>query len=105
MAERMFSMSEDQYYELLSFMISSAYLFYQGEQYEELYPSMRMMDVAQRLTKVLASHEDLPDDSWLPEFIQSCEEGFALIETDEEAFREFIDASMLKVAKVMKARM
>lgn len=105
MAERMFSISEEQYYELLSFMISSAYLFYQGEQYEELYPSMRMMDVAQRLTKVVASHEDLPEDSWLPQFIQSCEEGFALIETDDDAFRDFIDASMLNVARLMKARM
>ena len=105
MTERMFSISEEQYYEMLSFMISNAYLFYKGEQYEELYPSMRMMDAAQRLTKVVASHEDLPEDSWLLEFIRSCDEAFALLEVDNEAFTAFIDASSLDVVKQMKARM
>ena len=105
MHDRAFTISEDQYYEFLSFLISSAYLLYKGEQYEELYPSFRMMDAAYRLTRDITSHDDFEEGSWPILFLQRCEENFDRMGIDNKAFMDFIDASSLSLAKAMKARL
>ena len=57
-------LQEEHFYELLSFLISSAYLMSQGEEFEELYPSLRLIDGANRLTKYALESGGLEDESW-----------------------------------------
>ena len=103
MAENYFLISEDQYYELISFLISNAYLFYKGEQYEELYPSFRMMDAAYRLTKIIAARGGFAQDAWATQFMQSCEKNFDK-GVDDQTFVDFINESSLSIAKELKSR-
>jgi hypothetical protein len=104
MSKQTYTLSEDQYYEMMSFLISSAYLLYRGEQEVELYPSFRLMDAAQRLTAKIAANTELAEDGWPHIFMQSCEKNFDLMGIDDDAFKEFIDHTSLVLAKEMKKR-
>ena len=77
---------------------------YKGEQYEELYPSLRLMDAAVRFTKILISNGSFKEYSWQHSFVESCESGFDLMSTDKDAFIQFIDDTTLMLAKEMKNR-
>jgi hypothetical protein len=97
-------LQEKHFYELLSFLIASAYLMSQGEEFEELYPSLRLIDGANRLTKYALESGGLEDESWARLFSNECEKGLKLMETDKEAFTEFLSDSTLMLAKEMKGR-
>ena len=97
-------LQEEQFYELLSFLISSAYLMSQGEEFEELYPSMRLMDAANRLTKYTLESGGLEDESWLRSFLIESEKGVEFVGVDNEAFKEFLTHTTLTLAKEMKKR-
>jgi hypothetical protein len=77
---------------------------YQGEQYEELYPSFWLLDGAKRLTESIISSGGFEDDVWPHLFVEKCEEGFDLLMTDQEAFVEFISDSTRMLAIEMKKR-
>ncbi len=105
MSGQVLPLDEEQYYELISFFISSAYLMHhQEEQYEELYPSFRLLDGAKRLTESIISSGGFEDDVWPRSFVEKCEEGFELLMTDQAAFIEFIDESTRMLAIEMKKR-
>ena len=105
MTRQVLPLDEEQYYDLISFFISSAYLMHhQGEQYEELYPSFRLLDGAKRLTESIISSGGFEDDVWPHSFVEKCEEGFELLMTDQQAFVEFINESTRMLANEMKKR-
>ena len=97
-------LQEEHFYDLLSFLISSAYLMSQGEEFEELYPSLRLIDAANRLTKYALESGGLEDESWPRTFLDECEKGLDLMGTDNEAFTGFIIDSTRMLAKEMKRR-
>lgn len=86
MSKKIFPLSEEKYYELMSFLVSSAYLMSQGEAHEEGYPSMRLMDFARRLTQSIIDSGGLEGEDWPQEFLKKYEEGENLLDTDVEAY-------------------
>jgi hypothetical protein len=90
MSKRIFSLSEEKYYELMSFLVSSAYLLGQGEAHEEGYPSMRLMDFARRLTQSIIDSGGLEGEGWPQKFLKKYEEGENLLGTDIEAYYEHL---------------
>ena len=86
MNNKIYPLSEDKYYELLSFLVSSAYLMGQGEANEEGYPSLRLMDFARRLTQSIIDSGGLEEEDWPQEFIRKYEEGENLLDSDIEAY-------------------
>jgi len=97
-------LQEEHFYDLLSFLISSAYLMSQGEEFEELYPSLRLIDAANRLTKYALESGGLEDESWPRSFIDESEKGLDLMGRDNEAFIGFLIDSTRMLAKEMKRR-
>lgn len=97
-------LQEEHFYELLSFLISSAYLMSQGEEFEELYPSLRLIDAANRLTKYALESGGLEDESWPRSFIDESKKGLDLMGIDNEAFKGFLIDSTRMLAKEMKRR-
>lgn len=97
-------LQEEHFYELLSFLISSAYLMSQGEEFEELYPSLRLIDAANRLTKYALESGGLEDESWPRSFIDESKKGLDLMGIDNEAFIGFLIDSTRMLAKEMKRR-
>lgn len=104
MIEKGSLLSEEQFYDLLSFLVSSAYLMAQGEELEELYPSLRLIDVAKRLSNFALDSGGLDDENWVKNFSNKCEKGLELMEIDKAAFTEFLSDSTLMLAKEMKRR-
>ena len=93
MTEKGLLLHEDDFYEMLSFLVSSAYLMAQGEELEELYPSLRLIDAAKRLAKYALISGGLKDESWIKQFSNACEKGIELMEIDKEAFTNFLSNS------------
>ncbi len=104
MTEKGLLLNEEHFYDMLSFLVSSAYLMAQGEEFEELYPSLRLIDGANRLTKYALESGGLEDESWARLFSDECEKGLKLMETDKEAFTEFLSNSTLMLAREMIGR-
>ncbi len=77
---------------------------YQEEQYEEQYPSFRLLDGAKRLTGSIISSGVFEDDVWPHLSVEKCEEGFDLLMTDQEAFVELISDSTRMLAIEVKKR-
>lgn len=98
------TLHEEDYFELLSFFVSSALLLTQSEAEDELYPSLRLMDGASRLTQTLIANGGFEDQSWPREFVEACETHLDLVMTDEEAFVSFIQQMTGKLALEMKRR-
>lgn len=103
MAASQLNITTEQYYELIAFIVTSAYLMYQGEQYEELYPSIRLMDIASRLTNYLIKNDSFDCESWPQEFLEHLDECFSTLEKDKQGFIDFMENSMLEVATKIKA--
>jgi len=91
MSEKTLPLYEEKYYELMSFLVSSAYLMGQGEQYEEGYPSMRLMDFASKLTQSIIDSGGFKGEEWPQNFLKKNEEGENLLMTDIEAFLEHLN--------------
>jgi hypothetical protein len=104
MTDQMLPLAEESYYDLLSFLVSSAFLLAHGEGDEELYPSLRLMDGAGRLTRAIISSGGFEDEDWPHQFLDKCEAGRNLLMTDQQAFVSFINESMTMLATEMKAR-
>ena len=102
MEKKGFFLSKEDFFDMLSFLVSSAYLMSQGEEFEELYPSFRLMDAAYRLTNLVSGKFE--DDSWAKQFSKEGEKGLDLMGIDNEAFTEFLLNSTVRLAKEMKKR-
>ena len=86
MNKKIYPLKEEKYYELMSFLVSSAYLMGQGEAQEVGYPSMRLMDFARRLTQSIIDSGGLEGENWPQEFIKKYEGGKNLLKTDIEDY-------------------
>lgn len=102
MEKKNFILSEDDFFDMLSFLVSSALLMSEGEESEEFYPSFRLMDAAYRLTNLVKGKFE--DDSWAKQFSKEGIKGLDLMGIDNEAFAEFLLTSTVKLAKEMKNR-
>jgi hypothetical protein len=102
MTDRELKLREDDFFDLLSFLVSSAYLMSQGEEFEEYYPSFRLMDAACRLTTLFS--DEFEDGSWVRDFSDGCGEGLDLMGRDSDAFADFLANSTLMLAREMKRR-
>lgn len=102
MTEKELLLREEDFYDMLSFLVSSAYLMSQGEEFEEFYPSFRLMDAACRLTALFRN--EFEDGSWVKQFSDGCDEGLALMGRDNDAFADFLMNSTLMLAREMKKR-
>ncbi len=105
MTDQNLTLSKDQYYDLIAFMASSAYLMHQGEQYEELYPSIRLMDIATRLTKDIIANGGFDNESWPHLFLEQFEESLSALETDNEVFLNYIQNTMIELVTRSKTKM
>ena len=104
MTEKGLLLHEEDFYDMLSFLVSSAYLMSEGEELEEFYPSLRLIDAAKRLTNYALKSGGMEDESWAKLFSDECEKGLELMEIDKEAFAEFLSDSTFMLAKEMKRR-
>jgi hypothetical protein len=104
MSERTLPLQEGEYYDLLSFFMSTAFLLCHGEQDEEYYPAMRMVDAAKRLTRAVIASGGFEDEAWPQQFVEQLDQGLGLMGTDEEAFVAFVGESTLLLAREEKRR-
>jgi hypothetical protein len=102
MTDRELKLREEDFFDMLSFLVSSAYLMAQGEEFEEFYPSFRLMDAACRLTSLF--RDEFEDESWVRQFSDGCGEGLDLMGRDDDAFVDFLAHSTLMLAREMKNR-
>ena len=70
MSDKILPLSEEKYYDFISYLVSSALLMSQGEQYEEDYPSNRMLGFAKGLTEAIIESGGFGDDPWPQQFIE-----------------------------------
>ena len=102
MEKKGFFLSEESFFDMLSFLVSSAYLMSEGEESEEFYPSFRLMDAAFRLVNLVDGKFE--DNSWVKNFSTDGEKGLDLMGIDNEAFAKFLLNSTVKLAKEMRNR-
>jgi hypothetical protein len=102
MTDRELLLREDDFFDLLSFLVSSAYLMAQGEELEEFYPSFRLMDAACRLTALF--RDQFEDGSWVKQLSDGCDEGLVLMGRDNDAFVDYLTSSTLVLARETKKR-
>jgi hypothetical protein len=102
MTDRELLLREDDFFDMLSFLVSSAYLMSQGEEFEEFYPSFRLMDAACRLAALF--RDEFEDKSWVRQFSDGCDEGLDLMARDDQGFADFLANSTLMLAREMKKR-
>jgi hypothetical protein len=104
MSKKVLPLSEEKYYELMSFLVSSAYLMGQGEANEEGYPSMRLLDFANKLTQSIIDSGGFEDEIWPQEFLQKVEGGEDLLMTDVEGFYEHLSEMLRLMTEEMIRR-
>jgi hypothetical protein len=93
MTDQVLPLQEEDFFDLLSCLVSSAFLMCHGEQGAHLYPALRLMDGANRLAKAVISSGGFKDEPWLHKFVERCETGLNLLMTDPESFVEFVTES------------
>jgi hypothetical protein len=104
MTEHVLPIGEERFYDLLSFLVSSAFLLCQAEQDMKLYPSMRLMDGARRLTRSVIESGGFEDAEWPQKFVERCEASLNLLTSEQEAFVESVNEATRMVADEMKRR-
>jgi len=104
MTEHVLPLDEEQFYDLLSFFVSSAFLLCHAERDMEMYPAMRLMDGARRLAKSVIESGGFEDAQWPHQFVESCDASLGLLTSDQEAFVEFVSEATRMVADEMKER-
>lgn len=102
MAKRVLPLDKEYFYDLMSFLVSSACELAHGEQEEEYYPAFRLMDGAIRLAKSILQSGEYDDECWLHTFVENGEQGLYLMGVDDEAFEAFIDESTRTLVEVVR---
>lgn len=87
----------DPYFELLSFLITSARGLIDEPQ---IYGPLRLLDAAVKLINIMEEEGRLTDE--LREIRQLILEKSDLVIRDEKAFMEFLDELSLKIARIIK---
>jgi hypothetical protein len=100
MSQRIVATEED-VYELLSFLVSSAHLCVDEP---KLYSPFRLIDASCRLAGFALESGNLEDDQFLREFKEDAEKRKFLVTTDEEGFLQFLEDVTRRVAREMKRR-
>jgi hypothetical protein len=100
MSQRMV-VGEEDVYELLSFLVSSANLNV-GE--PRLYGSFRLVDAACRLIGFALTSGQLENDRFLRAFKDEADKKKLLMMTDEEGYLQFLEDATRDVAREMKQR-
>ena len=93
--------TEEDLYELLSFLVSSAHLCVVEPRF---YGTFRLIDAACRLIGFALEGGQLEDDQFLCQFKEDADKRKLLLMTDEEAYFEFLEDATRKMAKEMKRR-
>jgi hypothetical protein len=98
MAERMV-ISEEDFYELLSFMVTSAYL---SVEEPELYGSFRLIDGACRLIEFALESGQLQDEQFVKEFKEYADVRKHWMMTDESGYLRFLEEATGKLAEELR---
>jgi hypothetical protein len=94
-------LSEEDLYEALSFLVTSAHLCVTEP---VLYGTFRLVDAASRLIGLALESGELEDDRFLREFKEDADKRKLLMMADEEAYFEFLEDATRRMAKEMKRR-
>lgn len=100
MSQRL-AITEEELYELLSFLVSSAHLLVNEPEH---YGSFRLIDAACRLVGFALEGGSLEDEKFLREFKEDADQNKLLLMTDQEAFLQYLEDATRDVAKEMKRR-
>jgi hypothetical protein len=100
MSQRL-AITEEELYELLSFLVSSAHLLVNEPEH---YGSFRLIDAACRLIGFALESGRLEDDQFLNAFKENADQKKLLLMTDEAGFLQFLEDATRDVAKEMKRR-
>jgi hypothetical protein len=98
MAVRMV-ISEEDFYELLSFMVTSAYL---SVEEPELYGSFRLIDGACRLIEFALESGQLQDERFVKEFKEYADVRKHWMMTDESGYLQFLEEATGKLAEELR---
>ena len=93
--------TEEDLYELLSFLVSSAHLLVNEPEH---YGSFRLIDAACRLIGFALESGRLEDDQFLRQFKEDADQKKLLLMTDQEGFLQYLEDATRDVAKEMKRR-
>jgi len=94
-------LTEENLYEMLSFLVSSAHLCVTEPRF---YGTFRLIDAACRLIEFSLESGQLEEDQFLRRFKTYADERKLLLMTDEEAYFEFLEDATRQMAKEMKSR-
>ena len=100
MSQRMV-ISEEDLYEILAFLFSSAHLLVQEP---HLYGTFRLIDAASRLIGFALEGGQLEDDQFLREFKEDVDRRKLLLMTDQEAYFQLLEDATREMAREMKRR-
>jgi hypothetical protein len=98
MAERLV-ISEENFYELLSFMVTSAYL---SVEEPELYGSFRLIDGACRLIEFALQSGQLQDEQFVREFKEYADVRKHWMMSDEPGYLRFLEEATGRLAEELK---
>jgi hypothetical protein len=93
--------TEEDLYELLSFLVSSAHLLVNEPEH---YGSFRLIDAACRLVGFALESGHLEDENFLREFKEEADQKKLLLMTDQEGFLQYLEDATRDVAREMKRR-
>jgi hypothetical protein len=94
-------LSEEDLYEMLAFLFSSAHLLVNEP---HLYGTIRLLDAASRLMGFALDGTQLQDDQFLRKLKKDLDERKFLLVTDEEAYCQYLGELTLTIARQMKHR-
>ena len=94
-------LTEEDLYELLSFLVSSAHLLVNEPEH---YGSFRLIDAACRLVGFALEGGRLEDEEFLREFKETADRNKLFLMTDQEAFLQYLEDATRDVAREMKRR-
>jgi len=100
MTERMV-VSEEDLYEILAFLFSSAHLLVNEP---HLYGTFRLIDAATRLIGFALEGGELEDDKFLRQLKEDVDSRKLLLMTDEDTYFQLLEDATREMAKEMKTR-
>ena len=93
--------SEEDLYEILAFLFSSAHLLVNEP---HLYGTFRLIDAATRLIGFALEGGELEDDKFLRQLKEDVDSRKLLLMTDEETYFQLLEDATREMAKEMKTR-
>ncbi|MGB3906546.1 MAG: DUF6092 family protein [Anaerolineae bacterium] len=93
--------SEEDLYEILAFLFSSAHLLVNEP---HLYGTFRLIDAATRLIGFALQAGELEDDKFLRQLKEDVDASKFLLMTDEDAYFQLLEDATREMAKEMKRR-